>query len=62
MPQVDGAIDVAEVYRYLMAGYSGVIIANGGHPHGLLTRIDLADFWAKKAKEKEGILMKGRAT
>ena len=52
MPQVEEAIDVAEVYRYLMAGYSGVIVGNGGRPHGLLTRIDLADFWARKAKEK----------
>jgi cystathionine beta-synthase len=52
LPQVEETTDVAEVYRYLMAGYSGVIIANSGRPHGLLTRIDLADFWAGKAKEK----------
>jgi hypothetical protein len=28
----------------------------------MLARIDLADFWAKKAREKEGVLMNGEAT
>jgi cystathionine beta-synthase len=53
MPQVEAATDVAEVYRYLMAGYSGVIITQNGQLRGVLARIDLADFWARKAKEKE---------
>jgi cystathionine beta-synthase len=47
MPQVEEATDVAEVYRYLMAGYSGVIITQNGQPRGMLARIDLADFWAR---------------
>ena len=53
MPQVEEATDVAEVYRYLMAGYSGVIITQNGQPRGMLARIDLADFWARKAKKRE---------
>jgi len=52
LPQVAESTDVAEVYRYLMAGYSGVIITNDGQPRGLLARIDLADFWARKARQK----------
>jgi cystathionine beta-synthase len=49
MPQVEATTDIAEVYRYLMAGYSGVIITEGGSPRGVLARIDLANFWAGKA-------------
>jgi cystathionine beta-synthase len=53
MPQVEEATDVAEVYRYLMAGYSGVIITRHGKPCGVLARIDLAGFWARKAKNRK---------
>ena len=52
MPQVEEATDVAEVYRLLMAGYTGVIVTHNGAPRGMLARIDLADFWAKKARLK----------
>ena len=53
MPVVSEATDVAEVYRLLMAGYNGVVVARGGAPHGLLARIDLADFWAARARTRE---------
>jgi predicted transcriptional regulator len=52
MPQVEESTDVAEVYRYLMAGYSGVIITQNSQPRGVLARIDLADFWAKRSDQK----------
>lgn len=53
LPQVEETTDVVEIYRYLMAGYSGVIVTKNGQPRGLLARIDLADFWARKAKKTE---------
>jgi cystathionine beta-synthase len=53
MPQVDEATDLAEPYRLLMAGYSGVIVTRNGQPVGLLSRIDLADFWAGKAQQRK---------
>jgi cystathionine beta-synthase len=53
MPQVEETTDISEVYRLLMAGFSGVIITRNDTPCGLLARIDLAGFWVKKAKQKE---------
>ncbi|MHB1355051.1 MAG: cystathionine beta-synthase [Anaerolineae bacterium] len=53
LPQVDEAVDLAEPYRLLVAGHSGVVVARGGIPYGFLTRIDLARFWADSAKVKE---------
>jgi cystathionine beta-synthase len=53
MPQVEEPTDISEVYRLLMAGFSGVIITRNDAACGLLARIDLAGFWAKKAKQKE---------
>ena len=53
MPMVEETTDLSEVYRLLMAGYGGVIVARNGVPRGLLARIDLAGFWAKKAKQRE---------
>ena len=53
MPQVDEKTDIGEPYRLLMAGYSGVVVTRDGVPRNLLTRIDLADFWAIKASRKE---------
>jgi len=52
MPQVEETTDVAEVYRLLMAGYTGVVITSNGEPRGVLARIDLADFWANRARLK----------
>lgn len=44
-PQVDEKTDLDEVYRLLMSGNTGVIVTRGGAIRGLLTRIDLVDFW-----------------
>jgi cystathionine beta-synthase len=53
MPQMEETTDISEVYRLLMAGFSGVIITRNEAPCGLLSRIDLAGFWTKEAKQKE---------
>lgn len=53
LPQVDETVDLAEPYRLLVAGHSGVVVTRDGVPCGFLTRIDLARFWADSAKAKE---------
>lgn len=53
LPLVEETTDLSEVYRLLMAGYGGVIVARNGILKGLLARIDLAGFWAQKAKQRE---------
>ncbi len=45
MPTVNEQVDLDEVYRLLMAGNSGVVITHNGKIRGIVTRIDLVDFW-----------------
>ena len=45
LPQVEITTDVSEVYRLLMSGNSGVIVTHSGVIEGIVTRIDLVDFW-----------------
>lgn len=45
MPTVDQGVDVDEVYRLLSAGNSGVVVLRRGEPLGVVTRIDLVNFW-----------------
>jgi predicted transcriptional regulator len=45
MPTVDALVDVDEVYRLLSAGNSGVVVTRVGEIVGIVTRIDLIDFW-----------------
>ncbi|MCP4592357.1 MAG: pyridoxal-phosphate dependent enzyme [bacterium] len=45
LPQVEISTEVSEVYRRLMSGHSGVLVARGGVIEGIVTRIDLVDFW-----------------
>lgn len=45
LPQVEMNTDVNEVYRLLMSGHSGVLVARGGAIEGIVTRIDLVNFW-----------------
>lgn len=47
-PQVDEKTDLDEVYRLLMAGNTGVIVLRNGTIRGLVTRIDLVDFWDRQ--------------
>ncbi len=52
MPQVDESVDLEEVYRLLMAGNSGVITTKGGAITGIITRMDLVDFWERVEFER----------
>ncbi len=45
MPTVDEHVDLDEVYRVLSAGNSGVVALRRNQPLGVVTRIDLVNFW-----------------
>ncbi len=45
LPEVDDTISVDEIYRRLLSGNSGVLVRRGGHIAGIITRIDLVNFW-----------------
>jgi cystathionine beta-synthase len=45
MPTVDEHVDLDEVYRLLSSGNSGVVVLRGDQPIGVVTRIDLVNFW-----------------
>jgi len=52
MPTVDEHVDLDEVYRLLSAGNSGVVVQRGGEIIGIVTRIDLVDFWDQPFHEQ----------
>lgn len=45
LPVVDESVDLDEVYRLLSSGHSGAIVRKGEDLVGIVTRIDLVDFW-----------------
>jgi len=45
MPTVGDHVDVDEVYRLLSSGNSAVVVLHGGDIIGVVTRIDLVNFW-----------------
>lgn len=45
MPTVDEHVDLDEIYRLLSSGHSGVVVVRGGELTGVVTRIDLVNFW-----------------
>jgi cystathionine beta-synthase len=52
LPMMDATIDVSEPYRLLMSGHTGVLVTVGHTPVGLLTRIDLVEFWARRTNPR----------
>ncbi|MFO0838420.1 MAG: cystathionine beta-synthase [Phycisphaerae bacterium] len=52
LPEVEESISVDEVYRLLLSGNTGVIVRSAGRITGILTRIDLVNFWDSKAVAK----------
>lgn len=44
-PCVDAGTDLDEVYRLLSSGNSGVVVMRGEKLEGIVTRIDLVEFW-----------------
>jgi cystathionine beta-synthase len=45
LPQVDSSVHLDEAYRLLLAGNSGVLAMSGGQVVGIITRIDLIQYW-----------------
>ncbi|MBK8914988.1 MAG: cystathionine beta-synthase [Phycisphaerales bacterium] len=54
LPEVDDTIRVDEVYRLLLSGNTGVLVRRGGRISGILTRIDLVNFWDRQTAEQRG--------
>jgi cystathionine beta-synthase len=48
LPQLDVATHLDEAYRLLLSGNTGVLATSGGEVVGIVTRIDLIDYWTKK--------------
>ncbi len=53
MPRVEEHVDLDEVYRLLSSGNSGVIVMRGTEIVGIVTRIDLVNFWDAPFREPE---------
>jgi cystathionine beta-synthase len=51
MPTVDEHVELDEVYRLLSSGNSGVVVMHGDKLAGLVTRIDLVNFWDDPFKD-----------
>ena len=45
LPTLDENTDIAEAYRVLLSGASGIIIKSKQHPVGVITRADLINYW-----------------
>ena len=48
LPQLDVNTNLDEAYRLLLAGNTGVLATTGGKVVGIVTRIDLIEYWNKK--------------
>ena len=60
MPTVDEQVSLDEVYRLLSSGHTGVVVRRGTEIVGVVTRIDLVEFWDapfhENARSGEGAL------
>lgn len=45
LPEVDDTVSSDEVYRLLLSGNTGVLVRRSGKIVGIITRIDLVNFW-----------------
>jgi cystathionine beta-synthase len=48
LPQLDVVTHLDEAYRLLLAGNTGVLATSGGQVVGIVTRIDLIEYWNKQ--------------
>lgn len=48
LPQMDVTTNLDEAYRLLLAGNTGVLATQNGNVVGIVTRIDLIDYWSTK--------------
>ena len=49
LPEADASISLDEIYRLLLAGNTGVLVRHEGRIAGIITRIDLVNFWGSPA-------------
>jgi cystathionine beta-synthase len=63
LPEVEANISVDEVYRLLLSGNTGVVVRRNGRIGGIITRIDLVNFWdAPKIRAAAGPAGRGAAS
>lgn len=48
LPLLDSSVDANEAYRLLLSGNSAIVVAEGGLPKGMLTKLDLVDYWVRQ--------------
>ncbi len=48
LPQLDIVTHLDEAYRLLLSGNTGILATHEGEVVGIITRIDLIDYWTKK--------------
>ncbi len=56
LPEVDALTSVDEVYRQLMSGATGVLVRQQGKIVGIVTRIDLVNFWNIRGPEENSLV------
>ncbi len=49
LPALDETTDIAEAYRVLLSGASGIVVKRQDVPVGLITRADLVNYWIKQS-------------
>ena len=52
LPELDDGVSVDEVYRILLSGNTGVMIRRHGKIAGIITRIDLVNFWDSPSRKR----------
>lgn len=53
LPVLDEEVDVAEAYRVLLSGTTGIIVKGDEVPVGLITRADLIRYWISQTEESQ---------
>jgi cystathionine beta-synthase len=47
LPSLDAATHLDEAYRLLLSGHTGVLVTSAGAVVGIVTQIDLIDYWTR---------------
>jgi cystathionine beta-synthase len=61
MPTLDEHTDLDEVYRLLSSGHSGAVVTRGSELLGVVTRIDLVNFWDDPFQQESDLRKKETA-
>jgi len=56
LPVLDDEVDISEAHRLFLSGISGIVITRQNIPVGVITKMDLINFWTQqKGKRKDAI-------